>query len=123
MLSNACTWVESIQYLLIKLDSASWQFIKQQLPALMPAKQERHFVVLLRKVFHGLSGYAVVGSQFARGVIMAHLIDHQAMGGEPETCIHTGNSAVQRIDCNCQIQPEKEHVHLWTPVPCNLCKQ
>ncbi len=42
----------------------------------MPAKQERHFVVLLRKVFHGLPGYAVVGSQFAGGVIMAHLINH-----------------------------------------------
>jgi hypothetical protein len=80
----------------------------------MPAKQERHFVVLLRKVFHGLPGYAVVGSQFAGGVIMAHLINHQALGGEPETCIHTGESAVQsftsvqyttvqEIGCDCQM--------------------
>lgn len=95
MLCNACTWIGSYQYLLIKLDSASWQFIKQQLPALMPAQQERHFVVLLRKVFHGLSGYAVVGSQFARGVIMAHLIDHQAMGGEPEMHACT----IDRVQC------------------------
>ncbi len=79
----------------------------------MPAKQERHFVIFLREVFHGLPGYAVIGSQFARGVIMAHLINHQTLGGEPETCIHTGSAVpsfttvrcttVQVIGCGCQM--------------------
>lgn len=65
----------------------------------MPAKQERHFVVLLRKVFHGLSGYAVSGSQFARGVIMAHLINHQTLRGEPETCIHWEERSAKSHKC------------------------